>query len=82
MPSFSAALVAQLSMVSSLPIFPAGCAVETGKNSTLAICCAAVGSTPAEIDGTYGCPYTDAFVPSANQSFSACALERNTTGSC
>ncbi|KAJ7466197.1 hypothetical protein B0H11DRAFT_2197625 [Mycena galericulata] len=37
MRTFSVAPAVQLSTVSSLPIFPAGCAVETGKNSTLAL---------------------------------------------
>jgi hypothetical protein len=34
------------------------------------------------VDGVSGCPYTAAFVPAANQSFGACALEHGASSSC
>ncbi|KAJ6616622.1 hypothetical protein B0H10DRAFT_1948946 [Mycena sp. CBHHK59/15] len=67
---------------SDFPLFVNGCTVESGHNDTLAPCCAAVGSTPALMDGTYGCRYNAVFVPAANQSFGSCALEHGAGSSC
>ncbi|KAJ7118061.1 hypothetical protein C8R44DRAFT_982835 [Mycena epipterygia] len=66
----------------TLPVFSTGCTVDLGHNDTLAPCCAAVGSTPVEVDGTFGCPYTSAFVPAANQTFGTCALAHGAGSSC
>ncbi|KAJ7159287.1 hypothetical protein C8R43DRAFT_1234039 [Mycena crocata] len=71
-----------LSTGASLPVFPAGCTVDSAHNDSLAPCCVSVGSAPTQIDGTFGCPYTDAFVPAANQSFGACALQKGAGSSC
>ncbi|KAJ7036164.1 hypothetical protein C8F04DRAFT_1394401 [Mycena alexandri] len=66
----------------TLPIFPTGCTVDTAHNDTLAPCCASVGSTPAQVDGIYGCPYNNAFPPAGNQSFGTCALNQGAGSSC
>ncbi|KAJ6541084.1 hypothetical protein DFH09DRAFT_1322935 [Mycena vulgaris] len=54
--------------------FSLGCAVDLPHNDTLAPCCAAVGSTPAELNGVYGYPCNAAFAPAASQSFTVCAM--------
>ncbi|KAJ7051235.1 hypothetical protein C8F01DRAFT_1263257 [Mycena amicta] len=63
----------------TFPIFPTGCTVDPGHiSSVLDPCCLSVGSTPTQdiADGTSGCPYNSVFLPTANQSFGTCALER------
>ncbi|KAF7342325.1 hypothetical protein MVEN_01820900 [Mycena venus] len=82
MPQGVAPVGFQLRTGETLPIFPAGCTVDPGHNDTLAACCAAVGSTPTQEDGIFGCPYTAGFTPAANQTFGACALERGASSSC
>ncbi|KAJ6553722.1 hypothetical protein DFH09DRAFT_1085480 [Mycena vulgaris] len=62
--------------------FSLGCAVDLLHNDTLAPCCAAVGSTPAELDGVFGYPYNAAFAPAANQSFAACAMTHGARSIC
>ncbi|KAJ7164500.1 hypothetical protein C8R46DRAFT_1352216 [Mycena filopes] len=72
----------QLLVDATLPVFPTGCTVDTAHNATLALCCATVGSTPTQVAGVFGCPYTAAFAPAANQSFGSCALQSGAGSSC
>ncbi|KAJ7609820.1 hypothetical protein FB45DRAFT_943060 [Roridomyces roridus] len=76
----------------TLPVFPGGCTVELvhDSNSTIAACCALVGSTPnSQIlpDGSTlsGCPYSPPLffpTPQNQTAFTACAMERGAGSSC
>nr|GAT53552.1 predicted protein [Mycena chlorophos] len=69
----------QLPSGQTFSIFPAGCTVdEDHVSSVLEPCCTAAGSSPTQdpTDGTSGCPYNDVFLPTSNQTFGSCALDK------
>lgn len=57
-----------------------GCAVDSA--SALETCCSAVGSTPAFVNDTCGCPFSAVFVPNDTQNFFACANKINAEAGC
>ncbi|KAJ7890687.1 hypothetical protein B0H14DRAFT_2561312 [Mycena olivaceomarginata] len=60
--------------------FTRGCAVDSA--SALETCCSAVGSTPAFVNDTCGCPFSAVFVPNDTQNFFACANKINAEAGC
>ncbi|KAF7333420.1 hypothetical protein MVEN_02357800 [Mycena venus] len=58
----------------------AGCAIDSA--SALETCCSAVGSTPAFVNDTCGCPYNAVFVPNDMENFFACADKINAQAGC
>ncbi|KAJ7750806.1 hypothetical protein B0H16DRAFT_1691443 [Mycena metata] len=58
----------------------AGCATDSA--SSLETCCSAVGSTPAFVNDTCGCPFNAVFVPSDMENFFDCADKINAQAGC
>ncbi|KAJ7915387.1 hypothetical protein B0H13DRAFT_2655831 [Mycena leptocephala] len=57
-----------------------GCAVDSA--SALETCCSTVGSTPAFVNDTCGCPFNAVFVPDDMQNFFACADKIDAQAGC
>ncbi|KAJ7142359.1 hypothetical protein C8R44DRAFT_760550 [Mycena epipterygia] len=57
-----------------------GCVV--GVASVLQSCCAEVGSTPAFVNNTCGCPYNAVFLPADEPTWAECTIHQNATSLC
>ncbi|KAJ6566784.1 hypothetical protein B0H19DRAFT_1138580 [Mycena capillaripes] len=57
-----------------------GCVV--GVASVLQTCCTSVGSTPAFVNNTCGCPIDPVLLPNAFTDFGTCVGEHNDVGAC